>query len=330
MRKGSLAIVFFLSAAAHATGLSCGLEVRPAGRELFQTRPREIVSTTFRITNITNTRYEFIGNVELPEAWGLITEDFPFDLGPNETTTKPISFFVPETTPPGRYKITYLVKARKYPVIRDFYTIDVVVLPYSKLEVRLLRAPQYITAGQDYRVSFSVTNKSNSENTVSIKINSSKNIPFTVDAGAFKLAPGQSKTVAVNVKPDAKIAKTLKHRLQLTAQIVRDGKSKTQARAAHSVEIIPKAAVEQSLRTIVAQDIIRQLSGKEEQTKLHRAQTRVPKHASLRPEPRLHKRSQKYLRFALEKPLEKPEIKDKSTTRRPLPPSKDYLKKKDC
>ena len=243
MKSTFLAIVFYLVilTVANGTAQGLGLEVRPSGKELFETRPREIVTAAFRITNTTGLQYEFISEVKLPEGWVLITEDFPFDLGANETTTKLVSFFVPQATSAGRYKITYLVGARKYPAIRDFYTVDVVVLPYSKLEVMLLETPQYIIAGEYYQVCFLVTNKSDTENTVSISIDSSENIPFVVDAEIFKLAPWQSKTVTVKVGPDAKIAKILKHRLRLTAQVVEDSKSKTQAKAESTVEIAPRA-----------------------------------------------------------------------------------------
>jgi len=242
-------VCLLMAASVKAQGT--GIEVRPTGRELVETEPRRIVTTTFRITNLTDKRREFVSELILPKEWVLITEDFPFDLGPNETITKLVSFLVPETTPADRYKITYLVRARKYPSIRDFYSIDVVVLPYSKLEVKLLETPQYITAGEYYRVCFLVTNKSNKENTVSISIDSSQNIPFTVDSEIFELAPWQSKTVTVSVRPDAKTAKTLKHRLRLTAQIVEDRKSKTQADAASVVEIVPGVGqAEKRLETI--------------------------------------------------------------------------------
>jgi uncharacterized membrane protein len=248
MRCTLLAIVFYLITvtAALDTAQGLGIEVRPAEKEVFEAKPKEIISLTFRVTNTTSRQSEFVSEVKLPEGWDLITEDFPFELSGNEATTKLVSFIVPETAEAGRYKITYLVKMRKYPSIHDFYTVDVVVLPHSKLEVKLLETPQYITAGEYYQVRFLVTNNGNTENTVSMSIDSSENIPFTVDTDeTLKLTPWQSKTVTVWVEPDAKMAEMLKHRLRLTAQIVGNSKPKTQAKAESIVEIISRAREEE-------------------------------------------------------------------------------------
>ena len=243
MKRSFFAIAFYLVilTVAHGTAQGLGLEVRPSGKELFQTRPREIVTAAFRVTNTADRQYEFISEVKLPDGWILITEDFPFEMGADESITKIVSFFVPQATPSGRYKITYLVTSRKYPAVRDFYTVDVEVLPSSKLEVKLLETPLYITAGEYYLVCFLVTNKTDMENTVGITIDSSENIPFAVDAEVFKLSPWQSKTVTVKVGPDAKIAKILKHRLRLTAQIVEDSITETQAKVESTVEIVSGA-----------------------------------------------------------------------------------------
>lgn len=271
MRKRSLAIVFYLLAAADVMAQGSGMEVRPADRELLEAKPREIVTTTFRVTNTTSKQYEFVSEIQLPEGWALITEDFPFYLGPNESCTKPVSFFIPQMSSAGRYKITYLVKARKYPAIRDFYTIDVMVLQQNKLEVKLLKGPGYVIAGQDCQVRFSVANKSNTENSISVDIDSSENIPFTIDSRIFKLAPGQAKTVNVTIRPDAKITKILKHRLQLTAQFVGDSESKSQAKATHLAEIIPSiGTVEQRFGTVAPQVVVGRLTKKGKEVK-HKA-----------------------------------------------------------
>ncbi|HDZ69341.1 MAG TPA: hypothetical protein ENH43_02860, partial [Phycisphaerales bacterium] len=172
--------------------------------ELLETKPRAIVTTVFTVTNPTDQKREFISEVKLPRGWTLITKDFPFELNPNESDTRLVSFFVPQTTLVGKYKITYVIKDRKYPSISDSYTTYCLVLPVSKLQAELLESPKFVIAGEEYRASFVVTNQGNTEYTVNTKINSGKNIPYITDAEKFTLAPGQSKTVVVSVKTDAK------------------------------------------------------------------------------------------------------------------------------
>ena len=193
----------------------------------------------------------------------LITKDFPFELNPNESDTRLVSFFVPQTALAGKYEITYVIRDRKYPSVRDFHTIYVVVLPVIKLEVKLLDTPGLVIAGEDYQTSFVVTNQGNAEYTINIKIDSGENIPYAVDAEKFTLAAGQSKTVVVSVKTDAKIIKRLKHRLQLTVEAVEDSKIKAKAKSASSVEILPRiSGVEDNFHSIPAEMIFTHVSEK--------------------------------------------------------------------
>ena len=244
--------MFCLLLTVNVTAHGRTIDVRPAGRELLEVNSREIAATTLRITNNSDKEYEFITDVKLPEGWMLITEDFPFNLQPNESVTKPLSFFVPETTPAGRYKVTYSVRARKYPSIFDFYAFDVVVLPCERLEVKLSEVPQCVIAGQKYQVGFLVTNTNSAANTISVNVDSSGNVPFSLDAGVFSLPAGQSRPVTVTIKPNAELTSVLQYRLQLTAQIIQNGSPKTSANAAYSAEIIPCTVKADDLAGVIA------------------------------------------------------------------------------
>jgi len=242
------------------------IEVRPAGKESIETEPRRIVTTAFRVTNSTDKKREFISEVKLPKGWALITKDFPFELNSNASDTKLVSFFVPQATLAGKYEITYVVTDRKYPSVRDFHTIYVVVLPVIKLEVKLLDTPETVIAGQDYQTSFVIVNQSNTENALRIKIDSSNNLPFTVDADTFRIAPGESKKVNVTVKTSTEITEILRHRLQLTVEVVEDSKIKAKAKSSSSVEILPRiSGVEDNFHRIPAEITFRYVSQKNEQ-----------------------------------------------------------------
>lgn len=215
-----------------------GVRVRAGGGELFETEPKNIVTATFEVTGASDEELEFVSDVKLPEGWKLIIPSFPFRLAPNGTEIRLVSFFVPQTALAGQYEIIYRVNSVKYPSISDFAKNYVAVLPVTRLKIKVLEAPEYAVAGEEYQVSFMILNESNVETAVGIKIDSGENLPFIVDDERFQLAPGKLKTVKVAVKTDAKLEKILKHRLQLTACALEDEKIKAQA--ASWVEIIPR------------------------------------------------------------------------------------------
>ncbi len=302
MKRISLITYLCLVMAVSVKAQGPNIEVRPAGKELFETEPRRIITTVFRVTNYTDEKREFVSEVKLPYGWALITKDFPFELNSNASDTKLVSFFVPQATLAGKYEITYIIKDRKYPSIRDFHTIYAVVLPVVKLEVQLLDAPEAVIAGEDYKASFVIVNQSNTENAIRIKIDSSDNLPFTVDTDTFKLAPGESETANVTVKTSADIIKILKHRLQLTVEAVEDGKIKAKAKSASSVEILPRVSgVEDIFHRIPAEITFRYVFQKNEQRQSG-FQT------ELRGEGTLDEEGKKHIRFR----FRGPDVQDKS------------------
>jgi hypothetical protein len=238
MRWILLIISFYFLVATSLGAEEKGVEVAPTGRELIETEPRRIVTTVLMATNMTSEKREFTSDLELPEGWNPITRDFPFELDANESDIRLVSFFVPQNTPAGLYKVTYLVRERNYPSISDFYILSVVVLPVTKLEAKLSEAPEYVIAGDPYQVSFLIVNESNVENVVGIKVHGGEYLPFIVDTEELRIAPGESKTVTITVKTDGEIREILKHRLELTAQALGDEQSKAQA--ASYVDIIPR------------------------------------------------------------------------------------------
>jgi len=218
-----------------------GLRIRPLAQEEFNLQPGQILDTTFRITNTTNKEYELIVDVKIPSNWKLITEEFPFYLASNQTKTRKLSVFIPETAPPGNYTIQYLARARKYPAIRDYYSINVNILSSERLTVRLIEIPEYVTAGDDYQASFSVTNKSNRERKIFIEMEDKQSSAFNIEPKNFKLKPGRSQLVTVNIRAiDKTEYKYIKYqRLKFTAKTLLNGGSKSTASVFCSTQIIP-------------------------------------------------------------------------------------------
>jgi len=217
-----------------------GIRVRPTGPELIEAEPRQIVTTAFRVSNETAKKREFEARVKLPAGWKPISTEFPFVLGPQQSDIRVVSIFVPLSTLAGKYSITYRVSDRQFPSIGDLYSITVVVLPVSKLEVKLLEVPQFVIAGDQYKASFVILNLGNGPVTVSPKIESGKDYPAIPDTGEVPLKPGESKTINVAVTTDAAINRKTGHRLKLVARVTEPGKPPWEASAESWVEIIPR------------------------------------------------------------------------------------------
>lgn len=215
-----------------------GVRVGLSGQELFETEPTNVISTTFVVTNTSDEELEFISDVKLPEGWRLITPAFPFRLAPKATEIRVVSFFIPQTALADKYEITYRVKSIRYPSISSITRVFVAVLSVTKLQAKLLEIPEHVIAGDDYEARFLVINESNTVRAVIIKVQSSQELPYTVEPEKFKLVPGESRKVKVSVKTDEKIRKDFKHSLRLTVQSVEDEKLKSQAKSA--VNIVPR------------------------------------------------------------------------------------------
>lgn len=154
-------IIFFILTTTSLQAGQQGIQVNLAGLELIRTEPRQVVTTTFRVTNTSEEEREFIGSVTLPEGWQLITQEFSFELSPNESDVRLVSFFIPQGVLAGSYEITYTVRDQKTPFISDWHSITVEVLPVAGLEVKLLEVPEYIIAGEEYSSHFIIMNQSN-------------------------------------------------------------------------------------------------------------------------------------------------------------------------
>lgn len=111
-----------------------GVKVRPNDKELIETETKRVATVEFRVTNMSFERHEFEAEVDLPERWILITEDFPFELEPDESIIKFVSFYVPKNVSAGKYEVTYRVRGRKFRSIMDYFTIYVVILNVTKVE----------------------------------------------------------------------------------------------------------------------------------------------------------------------------------------------------
>jgi hypothetical protein len=128
-----------------------GVDVRPMDARVFTVDPREVVTVVFQVTNRMGGAADLEGRLLMPAGWRAITPEFPFTLPPGGTVMRLVSFFVPEGTAAGEYRVSYQVGIRGRPGALGGSTLNVRVRPVFKLQVDILELPTIAIANEPYK-----------------------------------------------------------------------------------------------------------------------------------------------------------------------------------
>lgn len=214
------------------------IEVRPTGEELIETEPKAVVTTAFRVTNLSSLEQEFEAEIDLPEGWKLITREFPFSLSPNQTEITLISFHVPSYALAGKYTLTYRVHSRDNPSLSDLYTFTVIVLTVRKLDIQVIKKTDYAIAGEKYSILYQVKNRSNQTELFRIAISNHDDLKLFMDRFEYSLKPGESTQISVNIQSDENIKRQIKQ--VIFAELISKTTEEIMASVSSKVIIIPR------------------------------------------------------------------------------------------
>ena len=216
-----------------------GVDVTLADASLLTVKPREVVTRVLQVTNRTGATGTFEGRLLLPKDWRAITPEFPFQLAAGATVMRLVSFFAPENTAAGDYRVSYQIANRANPAgVAGGATLLVRVLPVFKLQVDVLDLPSIAIAGEAYPATFQISNYSNATLTVGYGAESSRGSKIKPAAGTLTLAPGESQPVALEIRPPA-LTEASRDEISLSARATEQGLSET---AKRSVEILPRVS----------------------------------------------------------------------------------------
>ena len=214
-----------------------GLEVCPVGAATRITEPRRLVTTLFFVSSRSSEALEVALGAELPEDWLAVAGDSTLRLEPRERGISLASIWVPRTTQPGRYVITYSARARGESDLNAACSLAVTVLPVAKLEVGLVTAPDLVVAGEEYRASFAISNRGNTAADAHLRAETASNLPFEIDGRSLVIPPGRTTVVELRLATDPGIKKVIRDNVILIAEAADPG---AEAHAAAPVEVIPR------------------------------------------------------------------------------------------
>ena len=248
MKKISFLFLCFLTllfSSTFAGDKSQGVRVRPASPEILEVEPGRIVTGSFLISNHTGEEEEFTEELRLPIGWQEIaSEEFPLRLRPDQQQVRVIAFFVPLTSPAGRYRVGYLIRSQRNYNIADSDSISIVVLPTMKLEIIVEARPEFVIAGEVYEVRFSLVNKSNISTTIKLTAKSNPVYPIKIEASELTLEAGKSQSIKLEVKTDEKLKQRIKNIIEIKAETEELRIGAISASQTVSIDVIPRVTGE--------------------------------------------------------------------------------------
>jgi hypothetical protein len=239
-------VLFALSAAASSVAQDSALRVRPADRELIASEPRQVVATTFTLTNDSRTPMEVESRVELPEHWQPVTPPLPFTLAPGETALKLVSFTIPEDTRGGDYTVRYEARDRQQPAISDSYSLQVRVTALTRLHVVVLDLPDFAISGEVVDGAVLLRNAGNARVAVNFKVDGRFISGVTPKQGQVLLEPGETRRVELAIA----VRNVRERKAGRITFIATAEDASVNAVTSGAIQIVPRASAFDALRTL--------------------------------------------------------------------------------
>ena len=216
------------------------LMIQEPENENLVARPRQVITAVFRVTNLFQSENEFLEELHLPEGWKMITGLIPFQIAPNATEVRMVSFLVPSNALADDYKIIYSVRSRKFPHISDFKMLDIRVHEVRKIQLAFVEIPDLVMAGESFDIRLLITNASNVTDTVLVDPGTVQPFHYKISRTQFILQPKQSSECRLQLSSDPNLSRQMSCTVQLTAY----SKHQTGNRAVISriIDLVPMQA----------------------------------------------------------------------------------------
>ncbi|MCF7929184.1 MAG: carboxypeptidase-like regulatory domain-containing protein [Spirochaetales bacterium] len=231
----ALCVAFFHAGAESIFGDSNGgndIIIAPAEKNLFETDPRSVLTIVFSVRNTGEERRSLTPAVQLPDGWRLSTPLFPLQLEGGASDIVLVSIVIPQQALAGSYTILCGIEGSERRA-----SVTVKVRETFALDLQHESAPGTVLAGQDYESRFSLSNLSNSPQTIKIRANSGRDFVFRDLPARVELEAGERMELVTRISTPQTLEHSMKHYIRLSAELA--GAEEIFSEAKSVVEIIP-------------------------------------------------------------------------------------------
>jgi len=235
-----LLAIWILSTPNPAFARGTGLRIDNMSPAQVEAEPRQIVTSTFRVLNDTDSEYEIETTVELPPEWTLASPLFPFKLQPHEEKFLFVAFSIPQNAFAGGYTANIKVATTGFFSIADETQVEVELLPVAKVEVHPPTGEYRTFSGDIYTRTFIVLNLSNASSRFETDVKSDQPWDVKAEPSTFNLGPGESQKVVISAFTPKDISREVKHQVTLIAHALDLNHGSVSAKASITTSVFPR------------------------------------------------------------------------------------------
>ncbi len=220
------------------------LEVNVLGDLRIESDPGATITVAFGVRNALDRNRSFTASLLIPDGWSATTAGDEFEIAPNERSVRLINLRIPESFPPGSYRVVFTAVSVEGHADASA-ELTVVVKTYRGLSVSVTESPRLASASQPYKIEFLVHNIGNTTAISNLTLSST---PFAAQMkdDIITITANGRYPVSVIVKPESDILTQRASRVRLQAQHAED--ATIQGRADALVAVIPDGGNVHSLR----------------------------------------------------------------------------------
>ena len=240
----SLALVLFtIFLPIQSIGSSNYLQIELLSPPEVEVAPRQMLTTSVRLTNPTRELWTYRISAETPSGWQYFLMPETLELGPDDSSVVFVSVNIPADALAGDYGLTLTAFPEEIPSDSVSAEVSVSVISVMQLEVRTSGPDQpEATTGDNLVRSFTVSNVGNAPGPVAIEIESWPEWSWVVDPPDLELMldPGQWSHIVVTIAIPEGLAQSLTHSLSVIVRSLDPAAEDVMSQARTTTRIIPQ------------------------------------------------------------------------------------------